>query len=183
MLARSSIAGLAAAFALSLPGVTGTPHYTLESTGAVRISAGGADATYGVSPAADGGPPILAIALGAVQGDAALLLHTQADRKLVPGRYRVALEPPRGPTDRLFHPCFIPGSSEKPLGFFMGEQGWVTVTAVGEDGRISGSYEMRARGFLASNPKDESRWVTVRGTFAAVADSSVAGSEAVSVIR
>lgn len=40
----------------------------------------------------------------------------------------------------------------------------MTITAV-EGGRISGEYEFRARGFLASDVTDENQWVTIRGTF------------------
>ena len=179
MLARSSIAGLVGTIALALATAPDAPHYTLESTGAVRVTTTGTDATIGISADPVGGRPILAIALGATRGDGALLLHTVADERLRPGRYPVATTPSTPRTGRLFHPCFIPGSSDKPLGFFMGEQGWVTITAV-EGARVSGSYEMRARGFLATNPKEENRWVTVRGTFVAVCDSTVTGAEALS---
>jgi hypothetical protein len=46
--------------------------------------------------------------------------------------------------------------------------------ASSRDGRITGWFELRARGFSAADPLDEERWVTVQGTFDAAGDSTVA---------
>ena len=55
----------------------------------------------------------------------------------------------------------------------------MTITAV-EAGRISGEYEMRARGFLASDTTDEDQWVTIRGRFSADGDSTITAVRTVS---
>jgi hypothetical protein len=69
---------------------------------------------------------------------------------------------------------------ERPEGFFHGESGWVTITAV-ESGRISAEFEMQARGFLAAKPSAEDQWVTLRGKFTAAGDSTVTGVGVVSL--
>jgi hypothetical protein len=179
MLARSSTVGLLAILTLSLP-ADPAPSFTLESTGAVRLAVTGGEARFGLMREPVNGRPVLEISLGATAGDAALMLFTYADGALQPGRYPVGSELPDDPSaGRRFHPCFIAGTVERPLGFFHGEIGWVTITAV-EDGRISGEYEMRARGFLASDMEDEDQWVTIRGAFAAQGDRTVAGTRSLS---
>jgi hypothetical protein len=179
MRARSSTVGLIAILALPLP-ADSAPYFTLESTGALRLAVTGAEARVGLMPEPVNGRRILEISLGATGGDAALMLFTYADEPLRPGRYPVGSELPADPSaERRFHPCFIAGTVERPAGFFHGEVGWVTITAV-EAGRISGEYEMQARGFLASDADDENQWVTIRGTFGAQSDSTVAALQAVS---
>ena len=170
MRARSSTVGLLATIALSLPADT-APHFTLESTGAVRLAVSSTEARVGLTHEPLNGRPGLEISLGATTGEAALILLTYADEPLRPGRYPVGRELPRDPSaGRRFQPCFVAGSVERTEGFFHGESGWVTITAV-EDGRISGEYEMHARGFLARDTDDENQWVTVRGKFGAAGDA------------
>jgi hypothetical protein len=41
---------------------------------------------------------------------------------------------------------------------------------------------MRARGFLEYAPADEDQWVTIRGSFSAQGDSTVAETAAVSAV-
>lgn len=178
MIARSSTVGLLALLALSLLADT-APYFTLESTGALRMQVTGGEARLGLLREPVNGRPVMEISLGATTGEAALLLFTYADQPLVPGRYPVGPELPADPAPgRRFHPCFIAGTAERPAGFFHGEVGWVTITAV-EGGRVAGEYEMEARGFLASDMDDENRLVTIRGTFRAVGDDSIAALHAV----
>jgi hypothetical protein len=172
---------LLAAVALSFRGDP-APHFILESSGALRLTVTSDEARYGISPERFNQRPVIAISLGATRGDAALLLYTYGDEPLSPGRYPVASELPEQPgAGRRFHPCFVAGSVERPAGFFHGESGWVTITAA-EAGRISGTYEMRARGFLATATADENQWVTLRGSFSAEGDSTVAELTAVSAV-
>jgi hypothetical protein len=179
MRARSSTVGLLAILALPLP-ADSAPYFTLESTGALRLEVTSGEARVGLMRDPSNGRPVLEISLGATGGAAALMLFTYADEPLLPGRYPVGSELPEEPSaGRRFHPCFIAGTVERPAGFFHGEMGWVTITAV-QDGRISGEYEMQARGFLASEMENENQWVTIRGTFGAEADSTVAALQAVS---
>jgi len=77
-------------------------------------------------------------------------------------------DPSAGP---WFHLCFSAGTVERPVGFFHGETGWVAITSAG-GGRIAGTYQIRARSYLAGNLHDENQWVTLRGTFVAEGDST-----------
>lgn len=175
MYARSSTLGLLAAVALSLPSDPAT-EFTLRSSGAVTLSLAGTDARYGLNPGMDDGKPVLIITLGAAGGEGALMLFTAGDAMPRPGRHPIYFSwEHQGVVGegRWFHACFIAGTTERPTGVFHGESGWVTITGV-EAGRISGEFEIRARGFLAENTEDEDRWVTVHGRFAAEGDSTAA---------
>lgn len=112
------------------------------------------------------------ISLGATAAAGALQLTMPGDGPPAPGRY-----PIRSSWDQLsettsFHASFMPGSVERPLGWYHGELGWVTITESGP-GRVSGIFEMEARGYSAADPLDEERWVTVRGSFAAEGDRTL----------
>ena len=72
-----------------------------------------------------------------------------------------------------FEAYFAAGSPERPLGWFHGESGWVTIAEV-EAERVSGEFEIRARGFTTDDPDNENQWVTLRGKFEAHGDSTVA---------
>jgi hypothetical protein len=181
MLARSSALSLFTAVSLSLAADPAAPHFTLESSGAFRLTVSNTDARYEILPEPFNGRTVLGISLGARLGDVALLLYTYAD-ELQPGRYHVASSlPEHRAAGRWFHPCVIAGTVERPAGFFHGESGWVTITAV-EAGRISGEYEILARGFLAADTTDENQWVTIRGTFGAVGDSTITSVASVSAV-
>jgi hypothetical protein len=169
MFARASTLGLVATMAFSTSSGP-TPAFTLESTGALSLSIRGTEAHYSISPNPVEGKRELAIALGPTGARGAIWLFTPADEVLQPGRYPVVSTwtEPKGNTTagRLFHACYMPGTAEHPLGMFHSESGWVTIREVGS-GYIAGEFELRARGFLASDEKDENQWVTVRGTFTA----------------
>jgi hypothetical protein len=169
MFARVSTLGLVATMALSTSSGP-APAFTLESTGALSQSVRGTEAHYSISPDLVEGKRELAIALGPTGAKGAIWLFTPADEVLQPGRYPVVhtwAEPRDAKAAaRLFHACYMPGTAEHPLGMFHSESGWVTISEVGS-GYIVGEFELRARGFLASNEKDENQWVTVRGTFTA----------------
>jgi hypothetical protein len=182
MLARLSIFGLAASLAAaSSPSLSRSPSpgtgpvYTLETTGALRQSVSGTEAHYSISPEMVDGKRELAIALGPKEGDGAIWLFTGAEEPLRPGLYPVVYHwtEHRTGAAREFHACYLPGSARHPLGMFHSESGWLTITE-SEPGRIAGSFELRARGFLATDEKDENQWVTVRGTYSAEGDRVVA---------
>lgn len=180
MLARFSILGLAAALAAAPsplhPQSPGSgPAYSLETTGALRQSVSGTEAHYSISPGMGEGKRELAIALGPKEGDGAIWLFTDADEPLRPGLYPVVYHwsEHRTGAAREFHACYLPGSARHPLGIFHSESGWLTITESGP-GRMAGTFELRARGFLAANEKDENQWVTVRGAFTAEGDRALA---------
>ena len=171
MYARSATIGIIAGIAIALPGLV--PGFTLQSTGAVDLRAAGHEAQYGVVPAAVHGKPILVVALGGSSDRGAIQLSHLGSQLPEPGRYpiRSSWDEAGSDTDS-FHASFMAGSAEHPRGWFHGESGWVTITK-SREGRISGAFEVRARGFMGNDSANEDRWVTVRGSFDAD-DSMVA---------
>jgi hypothetical protein len=172
MYSRATTLGILAALAFALP-VPSAPTFTLQSTGAVRLHAAGHESRYGVVPQAVRGRPILMVSLGATKAAGALQLARLGDRLPAPGRYPIRSSWDEVGSDTTFHAAFMPGTVEHPLGWFHGQSGWVTITEARE-GRIAGAFEVRARGFAAADPANEDRWVTVRGSFDAEGDSTVA---------
>jgi hypothetical protein len=65
-----------------------------------------------------------------------------------------------------FHGLVITGSPSRPSGVFRIQRGTMTVTQ-SNPSLISGTFELRAMGFLASDPSREDREVTMTGSFAA----------------
>ena len=170
---RTATLGTLAAAAVALAWLS-APTFTLQSTGAVALNASGQDARFGIVPQAVRGQPILIVSLGAAASDGALQLTVAGDRPPAPGRYPIRSSWDELGTDNTsFHASFMPGSVEHPLGWYHGESGQVTITEARQD-RISGTFEVRARGFSAADPLDEKRSLTVRGRFDARVHSSVA---------
>lgn len=123
-------------------------------------------------PQAVRGRPILLVSLGGAKAVGALQLARMGDRLPAPGRYPIRSSwDETGSDTASFHAAFMAGTAEHPLGWFHGESGWVTITE-SRDGRISGSFDVRARGFAAADLDDEDRWVTVRGSFDAEGDGT-----------
>ncbi len=174
MFARSSTLGLIVTVALSLP-TDRTPVYRIQSSGAVSLNAAGTEAQYSLSREKVDGKAVLTISLGATAGEGALMLFTDGDELPQSGRYPVyfSWEGDSKGEGRWFHACFIAGRVEYPVGAFHGQSGWVTITD-NKAGLISGEFELRAQGFLASNIRDENQWVMLQGTFTAAGDSTTA---------
>lgn len=179
MFARTSMMRMLAAATLTLP--TGsTPSFRLDASGVVNLAIASDESSYGLTREKVNGMSILAISMGATRGKASLALYTQGSQLPQPGRYPVHFSwPEQADSARMFHAYFVAGMPESPIGAFHGESGVVTITEV-ENGRISGEFEVRARGMLSSNMADENQWVTVRGSFVAGADTTMAGLETVS---
>jgi hypothetical protein len=174
MSARTSVLGMLAATVLWLP--SSRPSFYVNTSGAVTLSDTTDEASYGMMPEQVNEPRVLAISLGATRARGSLTLFTQGDQLPRPGRYPIHYswdEQAHG--GRMFHACFIAGTPEHPLGYFHGESGWVTITRA-KSGVLSGQFELQARGMLASDVDDEDRWVTVRGEFVAVGDSTIVGA-------
>lgn len=103
------------------------------------------------------------ITLGAPQGGGAIVL-TRNDGRVPPvGRHPVgnaaALDSIGG-----FRAVYIAGSAARPLGVFQAVAGTVEILEHTPDGP-RGSFDLLATGFLARDPDDESRRVTIRGHF------------------
>jgi hypothetical protein len=182
MLARSSTVGLAAAIALWFGLYPTAGYFTLESSGAIHVAAVGDEARYGMVHELVNHRPVMAISLGATRATGSLSLYTYGDEVLRPGRYPIVSSLSQGrPAAREFHAAFVAGSPERPLGAFTGQSGWVTITDA-DAGRISGEFDIRARGFLAAGSQDEDRLVTVQGSFIAEGDSTELTRGAVSAV-
>jgi hypothetical protein len=175
---RTATLGTLAAAAVALAWRS-APTYTLQSTGSVTLHANGPEARFGVVPQTVRGRPILIVSLGAAASAGALQLTVAGDRPPAPGRYPIRSSWDELATDSTsFHASFMPGSVERPLGWYHGESGWVTITET-DPNRMSGRFEVRARGFTAADPLDEEQWVTVQGSFDAAGDSTGASITAI----
>jgi hypothetical protein len=162
MYARSIALGILAVLDFAPPSPP-APAFTLQSSGAVQLSSSGYEARYGVVPSPVKGRPILLVSIGDPVGQSVVHLVLPTDRLPEAGRYRIG--------SGSFQASFMAGPAEHPLGFFRGESGWVTITRADEE-HISGTFTVRARGFLASNAANENEWVTVQGTFDADGDNT-----------
>jgi hypothetical protein len=160
MYAQLSLATLTA-IALAFP-VNHAPRFTIGATGAMTMNVTGDEARYGRVPAEAAGHPGITISLGATRAAGALRLSVPGDRMPESGRYPIG----------TFEAYFVAGSPERPLGWFLGESGWVTIVK-SEAGRVSGEFEIRARGFTTGDPDNENQWVTLRGEFEAQGDSTM----------
>jgi hypothetical protein len=121
---------------------------------------------------------MLTINLGGNRDAGALSFYLLGDRLPSAGRYPVQFSLDPAQEGVQFHACFVAGTPEHPIGVFHAEGGWVTITR-SEAVRVAGEFEVRASGFLAANMDDEDKWVTVRGTFEAKGDSTIATVESV----
>jgi hypothetical protein len=101
-------------------------------------------------------------------GGAVLLSRTGADRPAV-GVYRVRDLVDAMPGD--FHGVVSTGGSSQPSGVFHATSGSVTITS-STSARLSGMFELRGLGFLASDPSEEGKEILVSGSFSATANGT-----------
>jgi hypothetical protein len=170
MYARSTTLGILSAIALALPEPR-APRFTLDTTGAVSLRAAGHEARYGTIAPDPLGPPLLSISIGPAAAGSVLQLSVPGRWVPAAGRYPIQSTWSDPAITPVFHASFAAGSPEHPLGWFHGESGTVTITRAA-DGRLSGRFEIRARGFLSADPADENRWVTVTGSFEADSETT-----------
>jgi hypothetical protein len=168
MYVRAITLAAASALALNMPTYL-APRFTLETTGAVQVIAGGHDAWYGVI--GDEGSSMLTVSLGATGSGSALQLRIPATGLPAEGRYPIRSSWDKGATTPAFNAFLAAGSAERPLGWFHGESGTVTITRAA-DGQLAGSFEIEARGFLTADTTEQEHWVTVKGSFKAQGDST-----------
>jgi hypothetical protein len=168
MYVRPIALAFASALALNMP-TDLAPRFSLETTGAVQLIAGGHDAQYGVI--GDEGSSMLTVSLGATGSGSALQLRIPGAGLPAEGRYPIRSSWDKPATAPAFHAFFAAGSPERPLGWFHGESGTVTITRAA-DGLLTGSFEIEARGFLTADTSEQEHWVTVKGSFKAQGDST-----------
>ena len=114
---------------------------------------------------------MLTVSLGATGPDSALQLRLPSAGLPHPGRYPIRPSWDDAATAPAFQAFFAAGSPEQPLGWFHGESGTVTITQA-DNGKLSGSFEILARGYLAGEKIEAESWVTVNGSFEAEGDST-----------
>ena len=168
MYVRSITAGALCVIALHLPVYLG-PRFALETTGAVRLTAVGHEARYGII--ADDGSSILTVSLGATGTGSSLQLRMPGAGLPAEGRYPIRSSWDKPAASPAFYAFLAAGSPEHPLGWFHGESGTVTITHAA-DGKLSGSFEIQARGFLTADTSEQEHWVAVTGNFDAQGDST-----------
>jgi hypothetical protein len=133
--------------------------------GAENVTAGGS-AEFG-----EAGAPaerVFSLSLGAQAAQGSVLLSRAGAHRPEVGTYEV------GETAEAaggFHGLVMTGPPGRPTGVYRVRQGTLTITESRPD-RIAGAFDLRARGFLASAIDDESREITTRGTFSAVAGTA-----------
>jgi hypothetical protein len=175
MYARSGILVVLAGIALGAA-ANPSPHFSFRTTGAITLNVSGREAVYGVilSPGQVNRRVMLNLSLGGTTGQGSVMLYLPGDRIPKVGLYPIRSSWEENRTEKHpFQACFLAGSAEHPLGWFHGESGWVRITEAGV-GRVSGQFEMRARGFMHNDPDDENQWVIIRGSFEAQGDSAIA---------
>jgi hypothetical protein len=145
--------------------------FTLGATGAINLAVSSDEARYGMITDVVDGSTRVVISLGATSAGGSLTLTMSGNRLPPSGRYAVRSGEDREVGGLYFQALFVAGSPERPGGAFHGESGWVTITRW-EGGRISGEFELLARGFLASDLDDENQRVTVLGRFEARGNST-----------
>jgi hypothetical protein len=105
------------------------------------------------------------ITLGADNARGAIVLTRRDGAAPVAGRYPIgeatALAAAGG-----FQAIYIAGAATDPRGVFRAESGTLHITSQAGD-RMTGHFEMHAVGFLADEPDDETRRVTLSGAFTA----------------
>ena len=164
MYARSIALGILAVLDFAPP-FPPAPAFTLESTGALHLSSSGYEARYGVVPSPVKGRPLLLVSIGDPVAQSVVHLVLPTDRLPAAGRYPIG--------SGSFQASFMAGPAEHPLGFFRGQSGWVTITKADQE-HITGTFTVRARGYLSANIANENQWVTVQGRFDAGGDNTAA---------
>lgn len=178
MLARTSILGILTLLAPA-HSAQRQPYYSLSTWGALGITASGDEARMGRVSLEGHGRSMLMVSIGINDPHASVSLYLPDSPDPAPGRYRVSSSwLPAGTGAPLAHATLMAGSVERPLGWFEGQSGWVTLRR-GEQGELAGEFEFAARGFLRDNPDNERQKVMVRGSFRVEREEVVArGSSA-----
>jgi hypothetical protein len=147
------------------PARTGDPvrsTFHAEVRGDLAVRLHGA-AEFGAVPSgAEAG--VVTLALGARDTAGAVIFTRTDGRPLLPGTYVVSdLGEGRG----LVRALVVTGPPSQPTGAFRGWSGLLTVTTA-SDSAMAGTFDLRARGFLARDPGDEGRRIAVVGSFTAL---------------
>jgi hypothetical protein len=111
-------------------------------------------------------PGSFSLELGAYSEEGAVVFSRVSAARPEVGTYKVAPFRNGPESDTEFHALVSLGSVTMPTGVFRAVSGTVTITQSSEH-RVVGHYEVKAIGFLAAQPENEDRVITVRGGFTA----------------
>jgi hypothetical protein len=135
--------------------------YLAEMHGALHASPRGI-ARFG-TVGGDGAQAVFTLSMGG-DGSAGSVLFTRlGGAPLVPGTYAVS---DRGDGSDEIHALVMTGTPSRPTGVFRGQSGHLIVT-LATDSLIEGRFRVDAKGFLASDPADESQPMRATGMFTA----------------
>ena len=131
------------------------------------IEAPRGQARFGMIRGGGGLAPGFSLSLGAGDTGGAVLFSRQG-APLGVGTYRIA-EANVG--EDAVQALVLTGPPERPTGSFRARRGTLTIT-LASDNLMAGHFELDGEGFLATNPRDESRRVSVSGEFTATGPST-----------
>ena len=114
----------------------------------------------------DGAPAVFTLSLGADGTNGSVLFTRMNGARLVPGTYAIS---GRDDGSDEIRALVMTGTATHPTGVFRGQSGYLIVTSA-TDHVIQGRFQVDAKGFLASNPGDESRPMRATAMFTAIRD-------------
>lgn len=170
----TTVLGLTACIVLTLAAFTGEARPTIrlapteassflaELHGDLHASPRGM-ARFGAVEGPAGAPTMFTLSLGADGASGSVLFTRTNGGSLTPGTYAVS---GRDDGSDEIRALVMTGTATRPTGVFRGQSGYLIVTSA-TDNVIRGRFQVEARGFLASDPEDESRPMKATGMFTA----------------
>jgi hypothetical protein len=147
------------------PAPAAVSFYLAELHGDLHASPRGT-ATFGWVGGGDGAQAVFTLSLGADDTNGSVLFTRMNRARLVPGTYAVS---GRDDGSDEIRALVMTGTASQPTGVFRGQSGYLIVTSA-TDNVIQGRFQVDAKGFLASNPADESRPMRATAMFTATRD-------------
>jgi hypothetical protein len=166
--------GLSSLIMLALAGFTGEERPTIRPVPSEASSYraelhGDLHATRGTARfgavGGDGAQAVFTLSLGADGTNGSVLFTRMNGARLVPGTYAIS---DRNDDSDEIRALVMTGTASHATGVFRGQSGYLIVTSA-TDSVIQGRFQVDAKGFLASNPADESRPMQATGMFTATA--------------
>jgi hypothetical protein len=144
-----------------LPPVTELSSFLAELHGDLHATPRGT-ARFGAIEGRAGGT-MFTLSLGTDGAEGAVLFTRTNGGRLTPGTYAISAHDDGSDGLRAL---VMTGSATRPTGVFRGQSGYLIITSATDD-VIRGRFQVDARGFLATNPADETRPMKATGMFTA----------------
>jgi hypothetical protein len=136
--------------------------FLAELHGDVHASPRG-KASFGGILGHDGAPDVFTLTIGTEVSTGSVLFTRMNGERFAPGTYAITGRDDGSDEIRVL---VLTGTATHPTGVFQGRSGYLVITSA-TDEVIQGRFRVEARGFLASNPEDESRPMQATGMFTA----------------